>query len=96
MAAPALSERVIGDLAPKFFHVSAPFFAYLDNMAEAGLAVDMSAAFTAVTMDAIGKILLGSSFGMCNRLHLDSSDKNVPFATALHTLTGGCLAVCPL
>ena len=88
MAAPALAESVIGSLAPKFYEVSLPFFAYLDIVSSANKAVDMSSAFTAVTMDVIGKILLGKSFGMCNRLHLEGESYEVPFATALHTLTG--------
>ena len=88
MAAPALAESMIGSLAPKFYDVSLPMFAFLDSMAKRNQPVDMSAAFTAVTMDAIGKILLGKSFGMCNRLHLEGKEVEVPFASALHRLTG--------
>lgn len=91
MAAPALAECVIGSLAPKFHDVSLPLFEYLESMAERRrtAAVDMSAAFTAVTMDAIGTILLGKSFGMCQRLGKGTAVVEVvPFASALHRLTG--------
>lgn len=88
MAAPALAESVIGSLAPKIFGVSAPFFDYLETKANNNQRVDMSAAFTAVTMDVIGKVLLGKSFGMCRRLSLEEKkNAEVPFATALHRLT---------
>lgn len=88
MTAPALAEAMIGRLAPKFYEVSLPFFAHLDSMAKSNQPVDMSAAFTAVTMDTIGKILLGKSFGMSHRLHLPEKEQEVAFASALHTLTG--------
>jgi len=87
MVTPALSEHVIGKMAPKFYNVSLPFFAQLDARAQRNHPVDMSAAFTAVTMDAIGMILLGKSFGMCQCLHLEGKDMEVPFASALHRLT---------
>jgi Cytochrome P450 len=111
MAAPALAESMIGRLAPKFHDVSVPWFEYLESMAttqpqkqpQQRQPVDMSAAFTAVTMDAIGTILLGKSFGMCQQLrHLQHSHQpgttrsrgagaaEVPFAAALHRLTGKC------
>ena len=89
MAAPALAESVIGKLAPKFYNVSLPLFVQLEGRAQRHQPVDMANAFTAVTMDAIGKVLLGKSFGMCHNLHLEGGTKatEVPFATALHRLT---------
>lgn len=88
MAAPALAESVIGSLAPKFYDVSLPMFEHLDAMAQRKQAVDMSMAFNAVTMDIIGNILLGKSFGMCRQLNLEGRKVEVPFANALHRLTG--------
>ena len=88
MAAPALAESVIGSLAPKLYDVSLPMFEHLDAMAQQKQTVDMSMAFNAVTMDAIGNILLGKSFGMCQQLNLEGRKVEVPFATALHRLTG--------
>jgi cytochrome P450 len=88
MAAPALSEAFIGKLAPKFHQVSVPFFDYLEANANSNSPVDMSEAFTAVTMDAIGSILLGRSFGLCDQLQSQEGQRGVPFAEALHTLTG--------
>jgi Cytochrome P450 len=113
MAAPALAERGGGSSscwAPQFYDASLPFFQYLESQATSSTtdrkqqprqqAVDMSAAFTAVTMDAIGTILLGKSFGMCQRLPLQHKQQQqqqpgrgdaaevVPFAAALHRLTG--------
>lgn len=90
MAAPALAESVIGSLAPKFYHVSKPMLEHLEAMAQRKQPVDMSMAFNAVTMDIIGNILLGKSFGMCQQLNLEGRKVEVPFATALHRLTGRC------
>ena len=88
MATPALAESVIGRLAPKFYDVSLPMFEHVEAMAQRKQPVDMSMAFNAVTMDAIGKILLGKSFGMCQQLNLEGRKVEVPFAKALHRLTG--------
>ena len=88
MVAPALAESVIGSLAPKFYEVSLPMFEHLEIMAQRKQPVDMSVAFNAVTMDAIGNILLGKSFGMCQQLNQKGRKVEVPFATALHRLTG--------
>lgn len=87
MTAPALGEKTIGDLAPKFYNASMPFFGYLDKMAEKGQPIDMSDAFTAVTVDTIGKVLLGKTFDMCSRMQKQAEDEEVPFFTALHVLT---------
>lgn len=88
MTSPALAEKVIGGLAPKFYKASLPFFAYLDSVAIRNTTTDLSNAFTAVTMDIIGNILLGKSFGMCEQLHdANGTDQGASFATALHTLT---------
>ena len=87
MTAPALAEKAIGSLAVKFHNASLPFFAYIDSMVAENRPIDMSEAFTAVTMDIIGKILLGKTFGMCESLQTTTKDKNVPFASALHILT---------
>ena len=86
MAAPALAECVIGELAPKFQCGSMPLFAYLDNAAATGQQVDMDSAFTAVALDIIGLVVLGRTFAVTEGLLL-SSEKSVPFSSAISVLS---------
>lgn len=90
MMAPALAEAVIGELAPKFRLGMEPILDMLEeivaNPAEHNQVVEMDQAFTAVTLDTIGLILLGRSFGLGSHL-TDKSRSELPFSNALDVLT---------
>jgi cytochrome P450 len=86
LTAPALSEVVIGELAPRFEEATAPLLARLEEAADKGEIVEMDQAFTAITFDVIGLVLLGRTFGMGDRLANKDSNP-VPFLEALQVVS---------
>ncbi|KAG7354059.1 cytochrome P450 [Nitzschia inconspicua] len=82
MTAPALSENVVGALAPKFEEAAQPFFEILEQAAKTKEVLEMDYVFTCLTMDTIGLILLGRTFGLLERIR-DKQSKKVPFQEAL-------------
>ena len=87
MTAPALQPRVIyQELMPKFVIGSQPIFALLDRAADCGTDIEMDQAFTALTLDTIGLVLLGRTFGVGEKL-LAGNQNDVPFVRAMNILT---------
>jgi cytochrome P450/methylase of polypeptide subunit release factors len=82
MTAPALSENVVGAMAPKFDEASQPFFEILEEAAQTQKVLEMDYTFSCLTMDTIGLILLGQTFGLLERIR-DKRDDSVPFQEAL-------------
>ena len=87
MTAPALSQHVIyTQLLPKFVQGATPIWTYLQQASTQNDIVEMDQVFTALTLDTIGLVLLGTSFGAGQRL-LDGNTNNIQFVTSLHVLT---------
>lgn len=97
LTAPALTEAVIGELAPKLERGARPVFQMLERAARTDRVVEVDRVFTSVALDTIGLVLLGRGFGVCDRLLLllESSENGkssaqgdeVPFSRALRVLT---------
>ena len=68
MTAKALSEQVIGSLIPRFQQGSLPFLDLLEHAALSDKEMEMDHIFQALTLDTIGLVLLGRSFGTCDGL----------------------------
>jgi cytochrome P450 len=85
MTAPALSENVVGALAPKFQLAAQPFFEILDEAAttKPRKVLEMDYIFTCLTMDTIGLILLGRTFGLLERVQAKQEEGKAPFQEAL-------------
>lgn len=86
MTAPALSKAVIGELAPKFELGARSILQMLENAAAKGEVVEMDQAFTCLTLDTIGLVLLGRTFGVGDRL-LAGDKSKVPFSDSLNIMT---------
>jgi len=87
MTAPALQPRVIfRELLPKFVIGSSPIMQLLEQASKQDKAVEMDQAFTALTLDTIGLVLLGRGFGVGERL-LQGYTQNVEFVTAMNIMT---------
>jgi cytochrome P450 len=68
MTAPALGQAVIRELAPIFRQGAQPMLQLVHSAASANTTVEMDQVFTALTLDTIGMVLAGKSFGMGERL----------------------------
>jgi len=86
MTAPALSENVVGAMAPKFEQAAQPLFEILEAASQTQQALEMDYVFTCLTMDTIGLILLGRTFGLLDRIR-DKRTDAVPFQTALDIMS---------
>lgn len=87
MTAPALQPRVIfKELLPKFVIGARPIFDLLENASLQDKAVEMDQAFTALTLDTIGLVLLGRTFGVGEGL-LQGNRQDVEFVTSMNILT---------
>jgi cytochrome P450 len=94
LTAPALSEVVIGELAPKFEQASQTMFErLLEEAAQTGRVVEMDQVFVALTVDTIGLVTLGRSFGMSDRIALQNETVPVPFLAALDVMGGEAMRV---
>ena len=96
MTTPALAEAVIGKLAPKFQQAAAPMFELLEDAAASQRVVEMDGVFTAMTMDTIGLITLGRTFGMLDSLLLEEQDpqaaKNrISFRNAIQVISADAI-----
>jgi cytochrome P450/tRNA1(Val) A37 N6-methylase TrmN6 len=85
MTAPALSENVVGALAPKFEESSKPFWEILEVSAKTEQELELDYLFTCLTMDTIGLILLGRTFGLLERIR-DNREDAIPFQEALNVM----------
>lgn len=83
--APALSEAAVGELAPRFYQGAKPILELLEQAAGNGTVLEMDQCFTALTLDTIGLVCLGRSFGMGERL-LHGNEEPVPFSAAVRVL----------
>jgi cytochrome P450 len=90
MAAAALAESVIGELAPKFREASDPMFVKLEQVASTGEIIEMDQIFSSLTLDTIGLVLLGRTFGMLDRI-LTKDTSEVPFVAALDVMSSYAL-----
>jgi cytochrome P450 len=90
MAAAALAESVIGELAPKFKKASDPMFVKLEQVASTGEITEMDRIFSSLTLDTIGLVLVGRTFGMLDRI-VTKDTSEVPFVAALDVMSGYAL-----
>ncbi|KAL3903822.1 MAG: hypothetical protein SGILL_010301, partial [Bacillariaceae sp.] len=86
MTAPALSKNVVGAMEPKCEVAARPFFDILEEASatdkEQQQVLEMDYIFTCLTMDTIGLILLGRTFGLLERVR-DKKGETVPFQEAI-------------
>jgi cytochrome P450 len=86
LTSPALSENVVGKQAPKFQQAAVPFFDILEEACSNNEVLEMDYLFTCLTMDTIGLILLGRTFGLLEQIRDVDSDEEVPFQQALNVM----------